>query len=100
MALLITALQAITLGLAVGVAYFICKARPVWWLLIVGFFVAFIFGWMGGVIAWGFMFMYDDPYSAITYGMPKSFWIALAGAGYGVFLGRRKSLQNFKKMPV
>lgn len=87
----VTMLQAITIGIGLVIGYFLNKANLKLWRIFIGFLVGFAISWLAGVIIWAFIFMSSNPYSAIVTGMARSVLFAMAGAGMGVYLGRRKA---------
>jgi len=89
----VTMLYVLTVGIGFGIGYFFNKTNLKLWRVLVGFLVGFAVSWGAGVIIWALLFMSNELTAAIITGMAKSFLVALAGAGLGVYCGRRKAKQ-------
>jgi hypothetical protein len=94
-AIAIIMLHAITIGIAIGIAYFFNRTNLKWWRVLIGFLVGSFVSWFLGIIIWAYIFVPSDPNAAIVAGMPKSFWFAVVGGAFGVYLGRRKAKQSY-----
>ncbi len=81
-------------GIAFGIAYWICSTGGAsTWRAVVAFVVAQICGWLGGIaidLSLFSAFIHFDAAATTLSLLGKGFWWSVTGAGYGVFMGRKK----------
>jgi zinc transporter ZupT len=79
-------------GLAYGIALKISSSGLSLWRSVAGFVLALVVGWFGGALISAYLFGIVTPITAKDAFLPligRGFWLALFGAGYGVYKSRK-----------
>ncbi len=86
----------LTVGIGYGIAYLITGTGLAPWRSIVGFFVAFIFSWIGGSVLIALILHAGNlEINSFDKVIGRAFAWALVASGYGVYRGRKKLKTNY-----